>query len=305
MSTTLITSRDPEGLQFTGLCEAVYDKARLDESRAQRLNENGSEFTTGLKKLVEQLSISNRYAGEEITSSCTYPNEYKGPKPISQQIDALAKIFGLSLGYTSGYTSEFVEKVLSTLALPDGAEGWFAIPSIDALASRFFPKVKDPEKRSCRAANLILAKIEKSRKFYSYSYDRQLTPDRFRLSARTAHMLDLLAGQQKGDIQIVGGSFGKRHAGRSVRRMKEVFVGPEFGGHTVAVGSMLLTHPERLVSYDDLWVDAPGDEFDPGAHDSFDCAPCFSVHDSRVKFDSHWGGRPDGHCGSVSLFLPQ
>lgn len=308
MVTTLITSDHPRGRQYIALCRAVYDKAKLDESRAQRLNENGGELTAGLKKLIEQLSISNQYAGEEVASSYTYPKGYKRPKLISQQIDSLAKIFGLSLGCTS----EFVDKVLPKLTLPDGAEGWFAIPSVDALASRFFPKVNDPAERYRCAVNLVLAKIGESRKFYNY-HDGQITAECFRINSRTAHALDILAEQQKGDILIVAGQFGKRHAGRSVRRAREVMVGcSEFGGYTLAVGSMLLVHPERLVSYDDLWMDIPGDEFDPGADGSFGYAPDFRFNDDRVRFHMRWVrfhmrwvSRPHEHCGSVSLFLPQ
>jgi len=298
---TLITSDDPKGRQYIALCRAVYDKTRLDEDRAQRLNENGGELQAGLKKLIEQLSVSNQYANEQVVSNYGYPKGYKGgPKPISQQIDLLAKIFRLSLGYTS----EFVEKILPKLALPDGAEGWFAIPSVDALASRFFPEVKNSAERYCRAVQLILAKIGGSRKFYNYR-EGQLTTDRFHLNTRTAHALDILAEQQKGDIWIVGAQFGKRHAGRSVRRAREVMVGSEFGGYTLAVGSMLITHPDRLVSYDDLWMDVPGDEFDPHADGSFDNTPFFNFYVDKVKFDTHRVYYPIEYYGSVSLFLPQ
>ena len=279
-------------------------KVPLDKDGLQRLFEKGDDLKSAVAEVIvaqtRELSRANQFANEEVKSSYKYPKEYKGPKPLSQQIDALAKIFGLSLGYTS----EFVEKVLPALTLPDGAEGWFAIPSVDALAARFFPEVKDPQKRLCAASNLVLAKIGESRTFQNYRAG-QLTPDRFRLNARTAHALDVLAEQQKGDIWIVGGSFGKRHAGRSVRRAREVFVGQEFGGHTVAAGSMLLTHPERLISYDDLRMDIPGDEFDPDADGSFGGAPLLVFVGDGVGFGTGWVDGPYGGCGSVSLFLPQ
>lgn len=298
---TLITSRDPKGLHAVGLFEAAYNKAKLDEARAQRLNERGGELQDAVLELIQELTVSNQYVSEEAASSYQYPKGYKRPKPLSEQIDALAKIFGLSLGFTS----EFVADVLPTLTLPKGAEGWFAIPSIGALASRFFPGVKDPKERLCAASNLILAKIGESRKFYNYR-EEQITPDRFRLNAKTEHALAILAEQQKGDIWIVGGQFGKRHVGRSVRRAREVTAHPdEFGGYTVAVGSMLLTHPERLVSYDNLWIDLPGDEFDPGADGSFDGAPYFGFDVGEVRFGTRWVGSPNGYYGSVSLFLPQ
>ncbi len=302
MSNTLapsVTTRDPKGLKFVSIVEAAYNKAGLSAEEAQCVND-----TSGLAEIIggfiaESRRI-NRYESEEVASNYKYPNGYKGPKPLAQQIDALAKIFGLSLGYTS----EFVEKVLLTLTLPDGAEGWFAIPSVEALAKRFFPEVTDPKKRLCAASNLILAKIGESRKFVNYR-EGQLTPDRFRLNGRTAHALDLIAEQQQGDILIVGGQFGKRHAGKSVRRALEVMTHPEFGVHTVAAGSMLLTHPEQLVSYGDLWFDIPGDEFDPDADGSFDRAPYFGFYDGGVRFDTNWVGRAHESYGSVSLFLPQ
>ncbi|MEK7142123.1 MAG: hypothetical protein AAB818_00890, partial [Patescibacteria group bacterium] len=82
MSQTLITSRDPKGLHAVGLFEAVYNKSKLDEARAQRLNERGGELQDGIAKLIAELSVSNQYANEEVRSSYTYPKEYKGPKPI-------------------------------------------------------------------------------------------------------------------------------------------------------------------------------------------------------------------------------
>jgi hypothetical protein len=296
----LITSKDPKGLHALGLFEAAYNKAGLDDAQAQRLNERGGELKDGISALIRQLIVTDLYKAEEVKSSYTYPRGYKGPKPLSQQIDALAGAFGLSLGGTT----EFIDKTLPTLALPNGSEGWFAIPSIAALAARHFPEVKDPKERYTRAVELVLAKIGESRSFYNYR-DGEILPDRWRLNARTAHALDILAEQQPGDIWIVGGQFGKRHAGRSVRRAREVMVGPEFGGYAVAAGSMLLTHPERLVSYDDLWYDVPGDEFDPHADGAFDGAPYFGFRGGRVGFDAYFVGSPRDGDGSVSLFLPQ
>jgi len=301
MSQTLITSRDPKGLHAVGLFEAVYNKSKLDEARAQRLNEHGGELQDGIAELIAELSVSNQYASEEVRSNYTYPKEYKGPKPISQQIDVLAKIFGFSLGFTS----EFVEKVLPTLTLPDGAEGWFAIPSIDALASRFFPEVKDPKERLyCKAVNLVLAKIGESRTFYNYC-EGQLTPDRFRLNARTAHALDLLAEQQKGDILIVAAQLGMRHRGKSVHRAREVFVANEFGLGAFAFGIMLLTHPEREVQWEQLHVDCAGDEFAPGADDGFSESPYFRFDGGWVEFNMSFVVNPSVFFGSVSGFLSQ
>ena len=187
---TLITSRDPKGLHAVGLFEAVYNKSKLDEARAQRLNEHGGELQDGIAKLIAELSVPNQYANEEVRSSCAYPKEYKGPKPIKVQIKALAKIFDLD-------PSHAIEFVKNLPALPEGAEGWFAIPSVDALAKKHFPEVTDPVQKYCQAVQLVHAKIAASRSFYNY-HEGEITPAQFRAHPRTAPPLNFISQTPKG-----------------------------------------------------------------------------------------------------------
>jgi hypothetical protein len=293
----LITSRDPKGLHAVGLFEAAYNKSKLDDARAQRLNERGDEFQEGILKLISELTVSNQFANEEVRSSYTYPKEYKGPKPIADQIKALAKIFDLD-------PSQALEFAKNLPALPEGAEGWFAIPSVDAVAKKHFPDVTDSAQKYCQAVHLVHAKIASSRSFYNYR-EGQITPDHLRLHARTAHALDLIAEAQKGDILIIAAQLGMRHRGRSVRRAREVFVGNEFGLGSFATGSIVLTHPQRLVRWEEMDMDCAGDEFSPDADGQFDDAPFFSFGGSRVGFGADWFGHADGDCGSASGFSPQ
>ena len=297
MSRKLITSRDPKGLRAVGLFKAVYNKSKLDEVRAQRLNERGGELQDGIAKLITELSQVHQYANEEVRSSYMYPKEYKGPKPIADQIKALAKIFDLD-------PSQALEFAKNLPALPEGAEGWFAIPSVDALAKKHFPEVTDPVQKYCQAVQLVHAKIAASRSFYNYR-EGQITPAQLRVHARTAHALDLIAETQKGDILIVPCQLGMRHRGQSVRRAREVFVANEFGLGSLAVGSIVLTHPERLVRWEELDMDCSGDEFSPGADGGFSRSPCF-YFDGGVWFVARFVGVPprDGF-GSVSGFLSQ
>ena len=297
MSQTLITSRDPKGLHATGLFEAVYNKSKLDEARAQRLNERGGELQDGIAKLIADLSQSNQYTNEEVRSNYTYPKEYKGPKPINDQIKAIAKIFGLDPSHALEFAKPLPE-------LSNGAEGWFAIPSVDALAAEHFPEVTDPIQKYCQAVQLVHTKITASRSFYNYR-EGQITPAQLRVHARTAHALDLIAETQKGDILIVAAQLGMRHRGKSVRRAREVFVANEFGLGSLAVGSIVLTHPERLVRWEGLDMDCSGDEFSPGADGGFSRSPCF-YFDGGVWFVARFVGVPprDGF-GSVSGFLSQ
>ena len=297
MSQTLITSRDPKGLHAVGLFEAVYNKSKLDEARAQRLNERGGELQDGIAKLIAELSVSNQYANEEVRSNYTYPKEYKGPKPINDQIKAIAKIFGLDPSHALEFAKTLPE-------LPNGAEGWFAIPSVDALAAKHFPEVTDPIQKYCQAVQLVHTKIADSRSFYNYR-EGQITPAQLRVHARTAHALDLIAETQKGDILIVAAQLGMRHCGKSVRRAREVFVANEFGLGSLAVGSIVLTHPERLVRWEELDMDCSGDEFSPEADGDFSRSPYFGFSDGRVRFGTSFVGGPHGYFGSVSGFLSQ
>jgi hypothetical protein len=79
----------------------------------------------------------------------------------------------------------------------------------------------------------------------------------------------------------------------------------EYGLGAFAVGIMLLTHPERLMNYDDLYVDCAGDEYAPEADGDFSHAPFFRFDDDRVKFLAYWFGNARDNYGSASAFLPQ
>lgn len=295
--TALITSRDPKGMQAVNIFEAAYNKAKLDDSRAQRLNERGDELKTGISKLIAELSVSDRYADEEVQSNYTYPREYDGPKPIEEQITALAEILGLDPANALEYAKSLPE-------LPAGAEGWFAIPSNDGL-KKLFPQIGNDAERYCSGVRLVHEKIAASRKFFNYR-DGQITPNRLRVHARTAHGLDLIAENQPGDILIVAGQLGMRHRGRSVRRARECFDSNEFGLGSLAVGSIVLTHSNRLVRWEELDMDCSGDEFDdPDADARFALAPFFFFGGGRVEFDARWCGLADGLYGSASAFVPQ
>lgn len=295
MTTESITSNQRK--QVVRFMEDGLDALRLDKDGAQRIIENGGEFQVGLKELIEKYSITNQFADEEVESSYTYPREYRGPKPINDQIKAIAEIFGLDPSHALEFAKTLPE-------LPNGAEGWFAIPTVDAVAAKHFPEVTDPADRYCRAVELVLERIGKSRKFYNYR-GGQITPNRLRQHVRTLNALGKLAETQKGDILIVAAQYGMRHRGRSVRLARECFVGNEFGLGAFAVGCMALIHPERYIRWEELDTDCAGDEFAPDADGVFSHTPVFRFSDGGVKFHAHWFDDANGNYGSVSAFLPQ
>lgn len=299
MSKTLapsVTTRDPKGLKFVSVVEDAYNKTLLSEEEAQRVNE-ASGLAELVGKFIAEKRKSNQFGDEEVGSTYTYPTEYTGPEPIGEQIGVIAEIFGLDPGHALEFAKNLPE-------LPEGAEGWFAIPSVDALAAKHFPEVTDPAEKYCRAVQLVHQKIAASRRFYNYR-EGQITPAQLRAHARTAHALESLAEVQKGDILIVAAQLGMRHRGRSVRRARAVFAGNEFGLGSLAGGSIVLTHPERLVRLKQLHMDCSGDEFSPAAAGQFEDTPYFGFRDDEVQFDTGWVGGAYEHYGSASGFLPQ
>ena len=127
----------------------------------------------------------------------------------------------------------------------------------------------------------------------------------FDTSAKTASVFQKLAEEQNGfDILVVAAQFGLRHRGRSVRRVREILLGNEFGLGAFAVGIMLLAYPELLAHYDDLWIDCAGDEFAPDADGDFSESPIFYFDDDRLWFSTYDVSYASEDCGSVSGFLP-
>lgn len=272
--------------QIVRFMEDGIDAMNLQKDGAQRLIENGGEFQSELKKLVERFSITNQYADEEVESSYGYLSGYK-PKGITEQTNRLRELFP-GIGYANEKLAEGV--------LPENAEGWFAIPRWEKVAPTYGEAVQK-----------VLGLIKQTRNGAFYNYrDGELGPDQLRQSAKAKSMFQKLGDEQKDqDILVVPAQFGIRHRGRSVRRAREVMNENECGLGAFAIGIMLLTHPERLQHYDDLWIDCAGDEFAPLADGVFSKSPYFEFHVGGVEFGTSDVDLAYGYCGSASVCLPQ
>lgn len=293
-----ITTRDEKGVHATSIWDAAYNGRKFDHDRAQLVNNRGDELKAGIEELLDKLSTPNRFIDEERPSNYIYPPEYKGPKPIRQQVqmthDLWAKA-GIELDINA--TLEFLERFLPAYKRPDIVEGLFATPRWQKIADSYNA-----------AFELLLAQIAAARRFHNYRAGA-LGPEYLRQYARTAAMMEQMGQQQKGDILIIPAQFGLRHCGSSVRRAREVIsANPiEFGACPFIVGSMALVHPERYVRWGQLHTDCPGGEYSPDADGGFSRAPLFSydaLHD-RLRFGTDWVDDADAVYGSVSGFLPK
>ncbi len=286
-SVATVTTRDPKGLKFVSIIESAYNKAGLSDGEAQRVKD-----TPGLAELVSTFIGENRspnkFRNEEVKSTHTYPADYK-LKSIAEQIKILHERFSdVSWGY---FRPD--EKAIS---LPTGAEGLFAIPRWEKVASSYNDAVEKA---------LGLLKQTRTDGFYNYR-EGQLGQERLRQTEHTiAAWKKLGEAQNEYDILVVPARFGLRHRGRSVRRARECFQVNEFGLGAFAVGCMLLTHPEREVQWAQLHIDCAGDEFKSDGAADFSDAPNFYWRDGRLRFDADWYDRASGNFSSVSGFLPQ
>lgn len=288
MTTQSITSGQTK--QYKRFVEDAADKALaevgLDKDGLQKLIENGDEFQARIIAGIRELSVSNQFADEEVGSSYGYLSGYK-PKGITEQTNILRQLFP-GIG--------FADEKLAEKALPANAEGWFAIPKWQSVAKTYNEAVEKV---------LELIKKQRKGKFYNWR-EGKLGAQYLRQHERTAKKLETLAEQQKGyDILVVAAQFGLRHRGRSVRRAREVFTANEFGLGAFEIGCMILTHPERLQNFDDLWIDCAGNEYAPDADGDFSIAPYFDFSDGQVEFDTSWFDIAHDYYGSASGFLPQ
>ena len=298
----LITSKQTDKVADLGreAVKTAVGKVNPTSTNAQvGIISQGGEFKDrveeAVKAIILDMTTPNKYADEVVSSSYTYPKEYK-MKPIAEQAKTIALMFGLDPTYALEFS-----KNLPTL--PEGAEGWFAVPKVSSIAKKFFPAITDPAMQYCEAVKLVHKKLAEVRNFTNYR-DGQITPSQLRVHARTADFLEQLELQQQGDILILAVQYGMRHRGKSVRRARETFAGNEFGLTSFALGCMVLVHPERFVCWKELDVDCSGDEFSPDANGSFSRSPFFDFGFVELRFGTFDVSYADDNFGAASAFVP-
>ena len=304
MTTKSITSAQTDKVADLGreAVKTAVGKVNPTSTDAQNgIIGNGGEFKSRVEKAVEaiimEMTTPNKYANEVVSSNYTYPKEYKGPKPIEEQVKTIATMFGLD-------PTQALEFAKNLPTLPEGSEGWFAIPKVSVVATKQFPAITDKAEQYCEAVKLVHTKLADSRSFTNYR-NGEIVPSKLRQHARTVDFLEHLEAEQQGDILIIAVQYGMRHRGKSVRRARETFASNEFGLGAFAIGCMALVHPERYVRWEELDTDCAGDEFAPSADGDFSRSPFFCFGDGRLRFSTYDVSVASGRYGSVSAFVPQ
>ncbi len=247
----------------------------------------GCQKPNGRSLATTTAMASPFFANEEMASNYGYPQGY-AVKPVCEQLVELVKHF-------SGLDTSSVlacSKELPAL-LPQGAEGWFAVPRWEKVAGTYNQAVEN-----------VLDLIGKTRSIHNYRTGK-LGPKYLRLSERTAVALQMLGKKQKGDFLLIPAQFGLTHRGRSVRRVREIIGNSnEFGVGSFIVGCMILSHPERLIQWEHLHIECPGDEHSSDSDGWFDGVPVFRFYDGAIRFDMSFVDRAHEGYGSASAFLP-
>jgi hypothetical protein len=187
-------------------------------------------------------------------------------KTLKQQKTILDKAFG----------KKFVipKKILPMTSDMPNDLGTYFVPKWNLLADTY-PK----------ALKKVFEVIKKTRPFYNY---RENEIDKFKpLSDRP---------------EIIYAQMGSRWKGKCVEEVRNNYAKNEYGLGAYEVGIILLTHPEILQKYEDLWIDCAGDEFTGG---DFSGAPCFGFFGDGVRFGAYFVVIARGYYGTASGFSPQ
>lgn len=179
--------------------------------------------------------------------------------------------------------------------------GKFIDPKLPEGDYYVVPKVKGSYADS---VNLVLEKIKSTRPFYNWRKDR-INDKQLRRTEKTREALDTLYKAQKGDYIVVQAQMGSKYKGKSVKTARESFDPNVFGLGAFEVGCILLTHPELLQKYEDLWFDCSGDDYDYYAVGDFSGAPSFYWHDGGLCFNYRLLAHASEYFGSVSAFGSQ
>jgi hypothetical protein len=247
------------------------------------------------------MATPNTYAEQEIKSNYGYLSGYKETHSIDDQISILKNY---NWGREINWGLNDKQKALLEQS-PTDSEGWFVVPFDKTMITDYdAEKVVDFGKQ----LEMVLDFLKQSRNGKLINYrEGKLGPRYYRRSKRLTQAIRELWKMQgcPEDVILISAQFGIKHAGRSVNRARVVIRGIEYPIGSYEVCIMLLTHPERLLDFNDLWIDCPGDEYTPDGDGVFSKSPCLGFDDGWLGFGAGVVSRASGCYGSASAFLPQ
>ncbi len=265
----------------------------------QRIIMKPSDFKNRLEKaareILRDMATPDKYIKEQVTSAYGYLSGYRVPKPVNLQITLLQFYdWGREVNWT---LTEKQKVMVSQKSLGEG----LGVIVLDE--SMFTNHENDPAMDYGKPMERIQGFIKKSRgNFQDYregKWSRQYYRRGSELTENT-EALWIAQGRPSG-VLLVPFQFGINHAGKSVRRAREVMFG-EFGLGAYEVLTLIFTHPERLSNVNDLWIDCPGDEYSDKGDGVFGHAPRVFFHDGEVGMGAYGVSYAFADFGSASGF---
>ncbi len=217
---------------------SVLDAQSLTKDDAQVVIANGNQLKNELSKTTKD------FIRRALWQGYVYPKDYRR-KPVDRQINIIGKVFGLSTETAMKFATERLPKI----KLPRHAEGWFAVPSVEAVAKKHFPQVTGLIDQYRESIRFACKKIKETREFSDYGlgfFDHHPFMERPKsLSACYSHNI----GGQDGEIILIPAQLGMRFQGKSVDDALKAFTEKEFPLGMFEVLSILITHPKRFNVY--------------------------------------------------------
>ena len=286
-----LDSIETEGMAYLETLEPFQVQRILTRFNQVKALLPAADFAESVLKKMAELSKNDHYSSEQVKVAYGYPVEYRGMKPIDEQIRALGKALRVSPDHALAFARTIENRPRHRLA-----EGPMAMISPWAFGTY------------CETASVLFEALAKSRKevgdsFYNYR-GGQIVPDRFRLSESTEAGYREIEKVQEGPIWIIDAQVGREHGGKSPRYAVDCFEDREFGFDAVAGGGHAIVHPERYKRWEELDLDLPGTETAPDQPGVFSHVACLKRVGGKLGFVGRRLGFARVVLGAGSFFLP-
>lgn len=300
MHTDQITlATDGQIAQVKDVVGAALRKSGLGKDGVQRVIAKGDILRRKLIPILRELggADENPYADEQTEIGYHYPDGWTCPG-ITEQVERLMVAFP-DLKFTDA------EIKASQVAIPEGADGVMIIPKLSALGRIF--GIADPYGSGYgQLVEKVLDAIANTRKLYNYR-SGELDENYIRLHADVKSLLEELESADEADFLVLPINFGDWKTGfcYSPRnaRWQALNINQQLPLGSAQIGCMLIADPSRLVSYENLFIDCPADEYNWGADGRWADCPYFYFGGGEVKFRADGAGCAGGRYCSAAAFL--
>lgn len=226
-----------------------------------------------------------------VPSTFGYASGYTEAKSVPKQIEILTKT------YPFLYFRDTPLALIDTEAVRDGAEGKFVIPHWATFA------------RTYTAAILVALEGLKETmgvKIYHYCHGK-IGSRNFLRGYDNELALRSLCGEKNewwNTVYTISAQFGVHYRGASPYWVKRSLRDREFGLGLFEGIIMLVTHPERLSSDNDLWIEFPGDSFSPDPKGEPTHTPFINIINGEIGIGTSLSMMPGARYGSATWFMP-